>query len=264
MAAVEDYQINMEIANTSENIAEDFTFTDGVKAEKSQLEAARAIEDEVKAFLSYVDVQEALGNLYTTIGLDSVPYYMLGEKPSTIAVYLHKTLEKWNKGDFLPDNRPYLMNIPSRRPPLLMTQAHLPNVTVEAGQSFEIEIPEKTFNGMSPKGNVRTQGGMIDDSSLPKWMVYDTDQNAFRGKAMPKDGGTYKLKVYGTDEVGKVGYATFDLTVKDVYIPSMRKRGLTDGRGVTVLKRCAGGKVCNDAYIDQDEIGREVEKAPHK
>ena len=78
MAATEDYQINMEIADTSENIAEDFTFTEGEKNEKSQLEAARAIEDEVKAFLSYVDVQEALGNLYATIGLDAIPYYMLG------------------------------------------------------------------------------------------------------------------------------------------------------------------------------------------
>ena len=79
MASTEDYQINMEIANTSENIAEDFTFVEGEQNEKSQLEAARAIEDEVKAFLSYVDVQDALGNLYATIGLDSVPYYMLGE-----------------------------------------------------------------------------------------------------------------------------------------------------------------------------------------
>ena len=33
MSAVEDYQINMEIASTSENIAEDFTIADGSKAE---------------------------------------------------------------------------------------------------------------------------------------------------------------------------------------------------------------------------------------
>jgi hypothetical protein len=263
MSAVEDYQINMEIADTSENIAEDFSFTDGVKSEKSQLEASRAIQDEVKAFLSYVDVQESLGNLYATIGLDALPYYMLGEKPSTIAVYLNQTLEKWSKGDFLPDNRPYLLNIPSRRPPMLMTAARLPDVTVETGQSFTVEIPLKTFEQMHPEGKIRTTGGMIDDTQLPKWMIYDVENHAFSGRPMPHDGGKYSLKVYGTDDGGKIGYATFNLIVKEVYVPSMRKRGLTEGRGVTVLKRCQGRR-CNDDYIDQNEIGREVEKTPHR
>ena len=106
MSATEDYQIRMEMASTSENIAEDFSIGDGSENEKSQLEAARAIEDETKAFLAYVDLQDALGNLYATIGLDAIPYYMLGEKLSKIAVYLRNTLEKWYSGEFLPDNRP--------------------------------------------------------------------------------------------------------------------------------------------------------------
>lgn len=50
MSSVEDYQISKEIADTSENIAEDTVLENGGKAEKSQLEAARAIEDEAKAF----------------------------------------------------------------------------------------------------------------------------------------------------------------------------------------------------------------------
>lgn len=264
MAAVEDYQINMEIAGTSENIAEDLSFTNGTKNEQSQLEAARAVEDEVKAFLSYVDVQESLGNLYATIGLDALPYYMLGEKPSKIAVYLHNTLEKWGKGDFLPDNRPYLLNIPSRRPPVdISSSAQLPNVTVETGQTIDIEVPLEIFDGIEPNGNIKTQAGLIDDSRLPKWLNYNEEKHTFNGKAMPNDGGKYKLKVYGVDDNGKIGYATFDLTVKEVYVPSMRLRGLTDGRGVTVLKRCKN-KNCRDDYIDQNDIGREVEKLPHR
>lgn len=79
MSAVEDYEINMEIANTSENIAEDVTIQNGSFAEKSKLEAARAIDDETKAFLAYADVQDALGNLYASLGLDALPYYMLSE-----------------------------------------------------------------------------------------------------------------------------------------------------------------------------------------
>lgn len=264
MAAVEDYQINMEIADTSENIAEDFSFAEGIKNEKSQLEAARAITDEVKAFLSYVDVQEALGNLYATIGLDALPYYMLNEKPSKIAFYLHKKLDQWGSGDFLPDNRPYLMKIPSKRPPVNMNaSAQLPDMMVETGEEIKFEVPISIFDDLNPQGKVQTRAGMIDDTQLPKWLKYNEQNHTFSGKPMPHSGGDYKLKVYGVDEGGKVGYATFDLKVKEVYVPSLRMRGLTEGRGVTVMKRCRT-KNCNDNYIDQSEIGRDVEKTPHR
>lgn len=102
MSSVEDYQISKEIADTSENIAEDTVLENGGKAEKSQLEAARAIEDEAKAFAAYTDVQESLGNLYATIGLDALPYFMLEEKPSKIAVYLRGVLENGARANFCP------------------------------------------------------------------------------------------------------------------------------------------------------------------
>ncbi len=267
MAAMEDYQINMEIANTSENIAEDFTFTNGVKNETSQLEAARAISDEVKAFSSYVDVQAALGNLYATVGLDALPYYMLEEKPSQIALYLRGTLDKWGKGEFLPDNRPYLLNIPAKRPPLNLASVSgkssvvLPDVVVETGQPIDIEVPLEVFSQLGWKGEIKTRAGLIDDSRLPRWLKYNETVRRFSGKAMPNDGGVYRIKVYGVNDNGNVAYATFKLTVKEVYVPSLRVRGLTEGRKATVLKRCSGAK-CKDAYIDQEAIGREVEKAP--
>jgi len=262
MSALEDYQINMEIANTSENIAEDYTFTDGAENERSQLEAARAIEDEVKAFLSYVDVQEALANVYATIGLDSLPYYMLGEKPSKIALYLRGTLDKWGKGEFLPDNRPYLMDIPSKRPPVnVSSQTKLPDVTVETGQQILIVVPQDVFEKMGWKGILKTRAGLIDDSRLPRWLSYDDQSWNFTGKAMPGNGGTYPIKVYGVDDRGNVAYATFKLTVREVYVPSLSLRGLTEGRRATVLKRCTGA-ACKDAYIRQEYLGQEVETQP--
>ena len=88
MSATEDYQIAYEIAGTSENIAEDVTAENGSKAEKSQLEAVRAIADETKASLAYVDLQDSLGTLYATIGLDAVPYYMLNESPTKLLIVL--------------------------------------------------------------------------------------------------------------------------------------------------------------------------------
>ena len=262
MAAIEDYQINMEIAATSENIAEDLTITDGAKNEQSQLEAARAIEDEVKAFSSYVDVQEALGNLYATIGLDALPYYMLGEKPSKIALYLRATLEKWGEGKFLPDNRPYLMDIPAKRPPVnLSSSTTLPDVVVDTGEPIYIKVPLDIFEKLGWSGKIKTRAGLIDDSRLPKWLNYDDEGWVFTGKAMPKDGGIYRIKIYGVDENGNVAYATFKLTVREVFIPSLRVRGLTEGRKATVLKRCVGAK-CKDAYINPADLGKEVEKAP--
>ena len=132
-SAVEDYQINMEIADTSENIAEDITVKDGSRDAKSILESARAVDDEVQAFLAYAEVQDALGNLYATVGLDAIPYNMLNDKPSKIAVALHKTLEKWRKGEFIPDSRPRLVDVPSKRPPVNMSSL-IPDYEVETGQ----------------------------------------------------------------------------------------------------------------------------------
>lgn len=262
MASVEDYQINMEIANTSENIAEDFTFTEGEKNEKSQLEAARAIEDEVKAFLSYVDVQEALGNLYATIGLDSLPYYMLGEKPSNIALYLNNNMNKWGDGELVPDNRPYLLDIPAKRPPLNVTsKINLNDVMVETGETINIKIEENVFKPLGWSGKIKTRAGLIDDSALPKWLKYNPKKRLFTGMAMPGNGGLYRIKLYAIAENGNIAYATFNLTVKEVYVPSVKVKGLTDGRGAMVLKKCVG-KNCQDTYIDQSEIGREVERAP--
>ena len=251
MSSVEDYQISQEIANTSENIAEDTTLENGSKAEKSQLEAARAIEDEASAFAAYTDVQESLGNLYATIGLDALPYFMLEEKPSKIAVYLRNVLEKWRQGEFLPDNRPYLLDVPSKRPPVNLSSSRLmPDLKLETGQRIYVEIPQAIFDKMDLEGKVTTKAGLIDDSPLPKWLKFNEETHTFEGIAMPSDVGEYKIKVYITDESGNLGYLVFKIQIESVYVPSIRVKGLTDGRKATVLKRCIGPQ-CSDEYIEE-------------
>lgn len=258
MSSYEDYQINHEIANVSENIAEDTTIQDGSKNEKSQLESAKAIEDEVKAYSAYIELQDSLGNLYSTLGLDALPYYMLNEKPSKIAVYLRSILEKWKNGEFLPDNRPYLLDIPAKRPPVNLSSGELlPDVTLESGQQIDIKIPDAIFNKVDFSDKITTKAGLIDDSPLPQWLKYDETNNHFSGTAMPSDIGEYKVKVYVSDDVGNVGYLTFKIKIVDVYVPSMRVMGLTDGRKATVLKRCIGPQ-CTDDYIEETVIGEEV------
>lgn len=260
MSAIEDYQIAEELANASEDIAEDTTMSSGVRAAKSQLESARAIEDEAEAMLAYVNLQDALGNLYSTLGMDAIPYYMLNEKPSKIAIYLRGVLEKWRKGEFLPDNRPYMLDVPAKRPPVnLSSDKLLPDLTLESGQKFEVIIPDALINKMDFKGQVMFKAGMIDDTPLPDWVMFDEGRRAFVGMAMPGNVGTYRLKAYMSDEEGRIAYVTFAIKITDVYVPSVKLMGLTEGRTAQVLKRCVG-RQCSDEYIATEVIGEDVVK----
>ena len=263
MSAIEDYQVNQELADISEDIAEDTTVTDGSRAEKSQLEAARAIEDEVKAMLAYVDLQDALGNLYATLGMDAVPYYMLGEKPSKIAVYLRGVLEKWRQGDFLPDSRPYLLDVPTKRPPVDLSSSSLvSDVEVKSGERVSVKIPQSVFNKMNFKGDVIVKAGLADDSPLPEWLTFDEKTRTLSGMAMPGAKGQYRIKIYMADKNGTTGFVTFVIKVTDVYVPSLRVTGLEPGRKATVLKRCVGAG-CSDSYLSETALGEDVVKSPN-
>lgn len=254
-SAEEDYRIAMEIAGTSENIAEDIVSARGSKATKSQMEAARAIADETKASLAYVDLQDALGALYATIGLDAVPYYMLNESPSTIAMNLRETLEKWRLGEFTPEARPYLLDLPSRRPPVnLSDEKLLPDVTYQTGEHINIVLPESAFAKMGwSAGAYITKAGLIDDSPLPKWLKYNSATKTFDGVAMPGDDGVYQIKIYAMDNNSNLAYLTFRLTIVDRYVPSLNVRGLNRSRQTTVMKRCNGAE-CTDETLDDVKV----------
>ena len=86
----------MSVASTSEDIAEDITGREGANKAISHLESAKAIIDEANAFLSYIDVQEAIGKLYASVGMDAVPADMLNDSPSVLAIQIRETLDKWN------------------------------------------------------------------------------------------------------------------------------------------------------------------------
>ncbi len=261
MSAMEDYRIAKELSLASEDIAEDVAISNGARATKTQLESARAIEDEAKAMLAYVDLQDALGSLYATLGMDAIPYYMLNEKPSQIAVYLRGVLEKWRKGEFLPDNRPYLLDVPAKRPPVNLSSSKLmPDLTLESGQRFEVVIPEAVFKKMNFSGDVSVKAGLLNDSPLPEWIMYDEASRKFIGQAMPGNIGHYTIKAYLTDSKGTTGYITFNINIKDVYVPSVKLRGLSEGRNALVLKRCVGAQ-CSDSYISESVIGEDVYKS---
>ena len=254
-SAVEDYQIALEIAGASENIAEDITAAKGSHSEKSVLEAARAIADETKASLAYVDLQDALGALYATIGLDTVQAYMLNEAPSQIALSIRDNLEQWRDGEFTPDNRPYLMDIPSHRPPVDLTnEGTLPDVTFGTGEKILISVPRSAFEKMGwNDADIKTKAGLKDDSSLPKWLKYNDIMRNFTGMAMPGDGGVYPIKIYAMDEKNNIAYLTFKLTIVETYVPSMKIRGLNRTRRATVMKQCSGSQ-CTDDTLDDVKV----------
>ena len=192
--------------------------------------------------------------------MDAIPYYMLNEKPSKIAIYLRGVLEKWRKGEFLPDNRPYMLDVPTKRPPVnLSSDKFLPDLVLESGQKIDVVIPQEIINKIDPQGKVTIKAGMMDDTPLPDWLMFDETRNAFVGMAMPGNVGLYRVKAYISDEDGKVGFVTFGIKITDVYVPSIKMKGLTDGRTAQVLKRCVG-RQCSDEYISEATVGRDVSK----
>ena len=203
-------------------------------------------------------MQESLGNLYVSIGLDAIPYYMLNEKPSKIAVYLRGSMQKWGDGDFMPDNRPYLLKVPAKRPPVnLSSSDKLPDIKTETGKRIKISIPQELVDRMNFKGRVISRSGLIDDSALPKWLHYNEDTYTFEGTPMPGQEGIYSLKTYFSDEKGNVGYTTFKIKVVNVFVPSMNVQGQGKGSSAMVLKRCVGAQ-CKDAYIASGNLGADV------
>ncbi len=260
MSAIEDYQIAAELAKASEDIAEDIAASEGARSAESQIEAAQAIEDETKAMLAYVKLQDALGSLYSTLGMDAIPYYMLNEKPSKIAVYLRGVLEKWREGDFLPDNRPYLLEVPTKRPPVNISSEKLfPDIELESGQKFSVRIPYSVTDEIGFSEDVSYKAGTIDDKPLPEWVMFDETTRSLTGVAMPGSVGDHHFKIYITDKSGRVAYLTFAIKIKNVYVPSVELKGLTSDSHATVLKRCVG-RQCNDEYITEEILGKDVYK----
>ena len=184
--------------------------------------------------------------------------WFLKSLPSRIAVYLRGVLEKWRKGEFLPDNRPYLLDVPTKRPPVNLSSSKLlPDVNLETGQQIDIQIPQAVLDKMDFTGKVKYKAGLKDDRPLPEWLEFNENTGRFTGTAMPGNIGEYNIKVYITDEEGSTGYVTFKIKIIDVYVPSIRVKGLTPGRRATVLKRCVGPQ-CTDEYIEETIIGEDV------
>ena len=78
---------------------------------------------------------------------------------------------------------------------------------------------------------------------------------------MPSNEGIYPIKIYISDSDNRLGYIEFRLIIVEVYEESLRVRGLTDGSRATVLKRCVG-KHCRDRYVDESDLGTDVEVMP--
>lgn len=244
-AAVEDYYLNMGVATTSEDIAEDITSKEGTDKAISQLESARAIIDEANAFLSYIDVQEAIGRLYASVGLDAVPLSMLNDTPSVIAVQIREALDNWSNGIFSADVKGALAQSSGQKPPADISSAALvPNVVVGTGTDVNITIPDEAFKKVNWEGDFKTVAGSLDDAGLPAWLKYDDKTHTFTGHPTMEDEGDYRIKVYALDNSGNSAVLGFTITVNNVYIQTMEYKGLTGYRRAKVYHKCAPGTPC--------------------
>lgn len=244
-SAVEDYFLNMGLATTSEDIAEDITNKEGANKAISHLESARAIIDEANAFLSYIDVQEAIGRLYASIGMDAVPADMLNDSPSILAVQIRESIDNWRKGIFSAGTVNAQATLSGQKPPADISSAALvPNVVVGTGSDVSIKIPDEAFKKVNWDGNFKTMAGSLDDAGLPSWLQYDDKTHTFTGHPTLEDEGNYRIKVYAMDNSGNSAVLGFTITVDNIYIQTMEYKGLTGYRRAKVYHKCAPGTAC--------------------
>ncbi len=244
-SAVEDYYLNMGVATTSEDIAEDITSKEGAGKAVSQLESARAIIDEANAYLSYIDVQEAIGRLYASVGMDAVPADMLNDTPSIIAVHIREALDKWRNGIFANYSNGKALSVSGKKPPVdISTKAIASNVVVGTGTDVNIKIPDEAFATVNWNGDFTTVAGSLDDAGLPSWLKYDDKTHTFTGHPKLEDEGNYRIKLYALDKSGNSAVLSFTITVDNVYVQTMEYKGLTGYRRAKVYHRCTPGTVC--------------------
>ena len=244
-SAVEEYLLNMSVATTSEDIAEDITDKEGSDKAVSHLESAKAIIDEAQAFLAYIDVQEAIGKLYASIGMDAVPSEMLNESPSLIAIQIKKTLDKWQDGIFITRPDGAITTLSERKPPVDISSPTLvPDIAVGTGSEVNIKIPDEVFNTIEWNGEYTTVAGSLDDAGLPAWLKYDEKTHTFTGRPTLEDEGKHKIKVYAMDKSGNSAVLGFTITVDNIYIQTMEYKGLTGYRRAKVYHKCIPGAPC--------------------
>lgn len=244
-SAVEEYLLNMSVATTSEDIAEDITDKEGSDKAVSHLESAKAIIDEAQAFLAYIDVQEAIGKLYASIGMDAVPSGMLNESPSLIAIQIKKILDKWQDGIFITRPDGAITTLSERKPPVDISSPTLvPDIAVGTGSEVNIKIPDEVFNTVDWNGEYTTVAGSLDDAGLPAWLKYDEKTHTFTGRPTLEDEGKHKIKVYAMDKSGNSAVLGFTITVDNIYIQTMEYKGLTGYRRAKVYHKCIPGAPC--------------------
>ena len=237
-SAIENYYLNMGVATTSENIAEDITSKEGANKAISHLESARAIVDEANAFLSYIDVQEAIGRLYASIGMDAVP-------AAIIAIEIRNSLDKWNDGIFTAEIDGAKATLSNKKPPVdISSQVLVPNVVTGTGSDIEIKIPDEVFAQVDWDGEFKTVAGSLDEAGLPNWLSYDEKTHTFKGHPTLGDEGNYRIKVYALDDVGNSAVISFNVTVENTYVHTMEYKGLTGYRRAKVYHKCTPGLPC--------------------
>ncbi len=244
-SAVEDYYLNMGMATTSEDIAEDITDKEGTNKAISHLESARAIIDEANAFLSYIDVQSAIGKLYASMGMDALPADMLSENPSRIAIQIRETMDKWRDGIFTAGAKGSDAKLSAKKPPIdISSRTLVPNVVVGTGSDVTIKIPDEAFNKINWNGEYQTVAGSLDDAGLPSWLKYDNKTHTFTGRPTIEDAGNYRIKVYAMDNSGNTAVLGFTITVDNMYVQTMEYKGLTGFRRAKVYHKCTPGTHC--------------------
>ncbi len=244
-SAVEDYQIDKEITDLSEKLAQIHADENAPKYD-NLIKSADAVYDEVSASISYAKLQEALGRLYVTIGLDAMPKDIYLESVRTISKQLESIMVNWDEGYFTLDDAPLKIAVPPKRPAVMLT-AKLPDLKIAENERVHYSVDFDVFEEAELSDNVVYTAGLEDDKPLPQWLYFDDETLTFTGT--PNHGftkGEHIIKIYARDEFDSVAWASFKLIIEESFVPSIYVRGLYDDSKAIVMKKCKGSKCEED------------------
>jgi outer membrane protein TolC len=263
--AMDDYQLQEELAEVAEKIAEKTANEADLElvARAEQIRVStKALLLRIKRDLAYADYQDSIGSIYATIGLDAVPENVMNRKETVISEVLKKAMKAWDLGRFTPEDTPMMVPVPNKKPAVVVTSV-LPDKVVLEGETFIYQVPQNVFAEAQLGADVVYNAKLTDGSALPNWIYFNKDKRLFSGQAPANHHKIVEIAVFANDSMGHLAKATFNLDIKRGYMATVDIHGADGEKNVTVIEKCRGKNCVSYKHrFDSKDVGKNVEIAP--
>lgn len=201
------------------------------------------IEKSFETYFIYADLQYTLG--YLVKSLAGLSYL----ERDTLLNDMKVRLTNLDFGDFSKQGERIPPKIASLKPPVPAIISLKP-VRPVGGQHFSYEIPRDIFKNALLKEDAKFSMTLDDGSSLPSWMVFDTETLTLKGTA-PTEKTMLKLMLTGRDSNGQRVFTVLDLIVDMEMVEIMALEGSDHRPTVAVVEVCPIG-LCKEYPFEEE------------